>query len=283
VAKWIALSARSNNCLNLETVCYSAGVDRVILVNSGRRLAVLGPFTIADMLERAIADERSLSLASAPAYVLRQDSPGGAVRYAVVLGQALGRRALMDLLYTLAPYKAHGPDRFARVLDNWRLHDRAMTSSGSANLLLQHANSLKLSWQAFAQHRDRFIAAFEDQTENTRLVPVITWEKSPGGARSWQFDDLDRSLVEAIDAAVPVAKGLNGSERAQLDALVGLVTIPYFLVELRKSWRAWQPLVKNGKSNYVGPASVPVVALMHRRAILNSGFIRAIEALVAGT
>ena len=31
----------------------------------------------------------------------------------------------MDLLYTLAPYKAHGPDRFARVLDNWALYDRA--------------------------------------------------------------------------------------------------------------------------------------------------------------
>jgi hypothetical protein len=35
--------------------------------------------------------------------------------------------------------------------------------------------------------------------------------------------------------------------------------------------------VKDGKSNYIGPASVPVVALKHRRALLNSIFIKSVE------
>ena len=82
-------------------------------------MKVLGPTTPEDLVGRGLTDELSLSLAHAPAHGARQDLDDGTVRYALLLGQALGRRALMDLLYTLAPYKAHGPDRFARVLDNW--------------------------------------------------------------------------------------------------------------------------------------------------------------------
>jgi hypothetical protein len=62
-----------------------------------------------------------------------------------------------------------------------------------------------------------------------------------------------------------------------MDTLLGLVTLPYFQRELSKNWPAWRPLVKAGKSNYVGPASVPVMALMHRRALLNSAFVGAAE------
>jgi hypothetical protein len=241
---------------------------------------VLGPVTVADLAGREVSDERSLSLAQTPAYIARHDRGGGEAQYTVVLGEALGRRGLMDLLYTIAPYKAHGPDRFARVLDNWRLHDRAKTSSGSESLLLQHANSLKLSWHEFAKHRELFIAIFEDESENTRVLPVVTWEKSPDGARKWRFDGLDRALVDTLGSSVPILCGLHESAQTELDSLVGLVTLPYFLPELRKNWRAWQPLVKNGKSNYIGPASMAVVCLMHRRALLNSAFIRSAEVCI---
>ena len=243
----------------------------------GDRLKVVGPATIPRFVGREVEDDGTLTLCKAPAYVVRHVGEDGDARYAVVLGQALGRRALMDLLYTIAPYKAHGPDRFARVLDNWRLHDRAKTSSGSENLLLQHANSLKLSWHEFTRHRDLFIAIFEDETENTRVVPILTWEKSPGAIRKWRFNDLDRNLVQTLGQSVTILRGLDGEGQPEVDALVGLVTIPYFLPELRKNWAAWQPLVKNGKSNYIGPASMPVVSLMHRRALLNSAFIRNAE------
>ena len=72
---------------------------------------------------------------------------------------------------------------------------------------------------------------------------------------------------------------IPGSEApAQMDALLGLVTVPYLLPELRKNWPAWKPLVKDGKSNYIGPASVPMMALLHQRALLNSALVRSAEA-----
>ena len=52
----------------------------------------------------------------------------------------------------------------------------------------------------------------------------------------------------------------------------------YLLPELRKNWPAWKPLVKDGKSNYIGPASVPMMALLHQRALLNSALVRSAEA-----
>jgi hypothetical protein len=63
------------------------------------------------------------------------------------------------------------------------------------------------------------------------------------------------------------------------DSVAGLVTLVYLQPRLAKGWPAWKPLVRGGKSNYIGPASVPMMALLHRRAILNSPFLRAVEAL----
>lgn len=237
----------------------------------------LASITIPRLIGRDMQDEGSLRLSEAPAFLVRQDRGGGQIGYAVVIGEALGRRALMDLLYTLAPYKAHGPDRFARVLDNWHLHDRALTSSPSMNLFLQHAKSLKFSWQVFAKHRDLFMEILADDAEEKRALPVVTWERSPGAARRWHFDPLTPALAEVLEDSVPVLRDHGRTGKPEIDALVGLITIPYFLPGLRKHWQAWQPLVKNGKSNYIGPASVPVVALIHRRALLNSAFIRRAE------
>jgi hypothetical protein len=243
---------------------------------------VQGPVTVAGLVGRELSDERSLTLVQAPAYVVRRGLEAGGVGYALVLGEALGRRGLMDLLYTIAPYKAHGPDRFARVLDNWGIFDRAKTNSASENLFQQHVKSLKSNWEIFGQHRDLFVTIFEDQSEAAKVVPILTWEKSPAGVRKWRFDELEAALVDALDGAVPILGGTDGPARPQLDALMGLVTIPYFLGEVRKNWAAWQPLVKDGKSNYIGPASMFVVALRHRRALLNSVLIRSAEEYIDG-
>src|SRR5688572_11211881 len=244
-------------------------------------MKLLGPTTPEDFVGRPLADELSLSLCHAPAHGVRQDLDDGTVRYALVLGQALGRRALMDLLYTLAPYKAHGPDRFARVLDNWALHDRAAGANSGASLALValHAQSLKLSWQVFTEHRPLFFSIFADQTESTRAVPLLTWERNTAGTRRWQFAAPEASLLQMLLAAGAVP---DAETQPQLDAVLGLVTVPYFLPELRKTWKAWQPLVKNGKSNYIGPASVPMICLLHRRALLNSTLVRSAEAWLDG-
>jgi hypothetical protein len=240
---------------------------------------VIGPIAIPDLIGRELTDERELSLAREPAYLARHERDDGEVLFAVVLGAPLVRRTLMDLLYVLAPYKAHGPDRFARVIDNWHLHDRALTSSGSENLLRQHAKSLKFSWHEFARHRQLFISMFEDSSESVRVLPVVTWVKNQAGTRRWEFGALDAALLRLLQASVPILRD-DQAPRLQLNSLLGLVTIPYFSPELHKNWRAWQPLEKNGKSNYIGPASVPVVALMHRRALLTSAFVKAAEARI---
>ncbi len=247
-------------------------------INSEGLFEILGPVQVPGVAR----GEGDLAPSLSPAYILKRDLGSGTVRYAVILGEGLGRRGLMDLLYALAPYKSHGPDCFARVLDNWRLHDRALTSSGSENLLRQHADSLKLSWQVFTSHRDVFVEVFEDETESTRVVPVITWEKGQNAARGWNLDVLDNTFVSFIQGSIPMFKQRDGSG-LRMDSLVGLISIPYFLPKLHRNWRPWQSLVRNGKSNYVGPASVPVVALMHRRAILNSRIILAAEELAFET
>ena len=91
---------------------------------------------------------------------------------------------------------------------------------------------------------------------------------------TFEFDSPDDALVQALDSAGAIP---HGDHTPELNALLGLVTVPYFLPELRKNWPAWRPLVKDGKSNYIGPASVPMMALMHQRALLNSVFVRAAE------
>ena len=242
-------------------------------------LRVSGPITIPSMLSRDFTDERTLALGRSPAYVVRQDHSDASAHYTVVIGAGLGCRALMDLLYTLAPYKAHGPDRFPRVLDNWRIHDRARTSSASASLLLQHANALKFSWHEFARHRDLFVRILEDQTESRRALPIVSWSKDATGRRSWRLGPPDDALSQTIAELIPGLMTSGAPQAPVPDALAGLVTIPYFLPQLRQRWPAWRPLVKDGKSNYIGPASVPVIALTHRRALLNSPFTHTAEAL----
>ena len=217
----------------------------------------------------------SLGLEDAPVVLVRRPKQGGTENY-LMLDTTLGRRRLMDLLFALAPYKAHGPDRFGRVLDNWGIFDRAKTGGGaSSNLFMQHVKALGTHWRAFEQHRDLFMRVFEDQTEGTRIVPVVAWQTSPSGTRRLLADtaDVESTLAASLSAENAAPKTLY------FDTLVGLVTVPYLQPELIRRWPAWRPLVKGGKSNYIGPASVPIMALMHRRALLNSGLIRAVEAL----
>lgn len=237
-------------------------------------LEVRGPVTVSSLLPGELSDERNIGLPSARCHIIRQDSDGR-VLYALLIDAPLDRRRLMDVLFAVAPYKAHGPDRFSRVLDNWALFERAKTSDGSANLMLEHAKSLNFSWQEFERHRDVFAGVLQDQSGERRVLPLISWSTGADGKRRWEFDEPDPPLSATLAELRPTA----GGER--LDALAGLVTLPYLLPELSKGWPAWQPLKKGGKSNYIGPASVPVMALMHRRALLNSALIQAAEAYAA--
>jgi hypothetical protein len=219
---------------------------------------------IADLTGSRVPDE--LHLEDANAVILRH-ADDGSTRYVAALDTPLGRRALMDVLYALAPYKAHGPDRFSRVLDNWQIYDRALTGGGASNSLFQqHVKGLGDNWRIFAEHRAAFMSTFADTSETYRVAPVVSWETTADGKRRWLLDSIDTSPFQA-------------SSVLHYDSLVGLVMLAYLQPALTKSWPAWRPLIKGGKSNYIGPASVPMMALLHRRSILNSRFIHAVEAV----
>ena len=233
---------------------------------------VRGPLSVDSLMPAQIDDERRFLLASAPFYIFRQHLDNRTL-YSILMDAPLDRRGLMDLLFTVAPYKAHGPDRFSRVLDNWALFDRAKTSATSESLMLEHAKSLRFSWQEFERHRDAFSGVLHGQTQS--VLPLIAWSNTALGRRRWEFSAPDPELLREIQEVRP------GTTGEQLDTLVGLVAIPYLLPELCSKWRAWRPLVKGGKSNYIGPASVPVMALLNRQALLKSALIQRAEAYVA--
>ena len=237
--------------------------------------------SLSALVGSVIEDYGVLTLAEATAYASVRDIGNGASEYALLIGRSLGRRALMDLLYSVAPYKAHGPDRFARVLDNWRLHDRAKTSTASESLLLQHSLSLKANWEVFAAHRNLFIEVLEDLTETVRVVPFLSWTKDRNGRRRWKLPTPTLSFEELAVADSDLSR-LASEGKSTLDALVGLVTVPYLFPRLRANWPQWQPLVRGGKSNYVGPASSAMISLQHRRALLNCPLVVRTEAFTGG-
>jgi len=243
---------------------------------------VIGPLTIAELTNRKYSDLFSLQFASAPVLVSGETSTlSGLSQFCVLLGEALGRRKLMDLLYILAPYKAHGPDRFARVLDNWGIIDRAKNSSTSLNLLQRHSKSLRRPWRLFEQHREAFAAVLGDTSEARSLIPVLVWAKDTFGRRAWRFDGLDEDLEAKLKALLGGALASTKDQERRLDTVAGLVTLPYFYEELHLDWPAWKPLEPEGKSNYVGLASVPMMALLSRGRLMEAPLISAVEALFA--
>jgi hypothetical protein len=236
---------------------------------------VFGPTTPGRILGKSVDGPDGLSIASAPAFVIKSQPRPGLAQYVVLIDRRLSRRGLMDLLFAMAPYKAHGPDSFNRLLDNWRIFERAETSSGSMSLWMNHADSLGGSWRIFAEHRRPFLQVLEDRTEQQSLTPVIRWDNTKG-RRSLRFGGLTPSETALLNRLANETEA--APEDQAFDPLLGFLVIPYLVPELRKNWPAWKPLVKGGKSNYIGPASVPVMALLHRSPILRSDFIRAAEA-----
>jgi hypothetical protein len=233
--------------------------------------------TPAALLPDHIENEDGLSLWQAPLQVWRFDRQPDGREYLGVIGASLGRRGLMDFLAAIAPYKGRGLDDFSGVLDDWYLHDRALTSAPSEKLFRDHLESLRDDWIEFTRHRSLFVAVMEDRSEMTRLVPVLRWETPKDGARRWLYDSLtpdeDQVVRDAIGLVAPAGATVT------LSPLAGFLSVLYFLPELTLGWPEWKPLAVEGKSNYMGPAQVPVLALLNKRASLDSVFIARLEAL----
>ena len=234
------------------------------------------PLTVRRLLTRPPEDQLRLDLTGAPLLIGKRDLEPSASEYTVVIDTRLSRRGLMDLLFSIAPYKAHGPDDFNGVLDDWRLFERAATGGASETLLRQHMQGLRGHWQEFGRHCPLFIEVLEDRTETTFMVPVLRWRKDRARIRDWYFRPLSPADVDGLgDLAGP---GLDSADAAAFNPLLGFVTLPYFQPQLRRRWPEWRHLDRDGKSNIMGPAQVPVLALLHRRALINSELVARCEA-----
>ncbi|HWC30175.1 MAG TPA: hypothetical protein VG845_08850, partial [Dehalococcoidia bacterium] len=236
--------------------------------------------TPAELLRRDTAGDDGLSLWRASLCVWRYSASPAGNEYVACIAESLGRRGLMDFLAAIAPYKGRGLDDFSGVLDDWYLHDRALAGGASEKLLEEHMQSLRDDWLEFGRHRRLFIDILEDRSEATRLVPVLRWSRHPEGARQWLFDALEPVQEAAVrDALGPMAPT---DAVVTLSPLAGFLSVLYFLPELTEGWPEWKPLAAEGKSNYMGPAQVPVLALLNKAASLDSVFVERCESLTDG-
>ena len=108
------------------------------------------------------------------------------------------------------------------------------------------------------------------------MIPYLSWTRDRTGRRAWRFPSPQFN-VEDQPALHPELAAVGGGGNGVLDALVGLVTVPYLFPRLSSGWPQWRPLVSGGKSNYIGPASAPMISLLHRRALLNSPLVARTE------
>jgi hypothetical protein len=212
--------------------------------------------------------------------VWRYDAGRSGHEYLACIGESLGRRGLMDFLAAIAPYKGRGLDDFSGVLDDWYLHDRALAGGASEKLLQEHMQSLRDDWLEFGRHRRLFVDILEDRTEATRLVPILRWQRLADGTRRWLFDALEPDQEDAVRGML--SPMLVTELPSMLSPLAGFLSVLYFLPETTHGWPEWKPLVAEGKSNYMGPAQVPVLALLNKAASLDSIFIERCEALADG-
>ena len=226
---------------------------------------------------QSIETADGLSLWQARIYVWRYDADPSGHEYVACIAESLGRRGLMDFLAAIAPYKGRGLDDFSGVLDDWYLHDRAMSGGASEKLFREHMDSLRDDWLEFTRHRRLLVDIMEDRSENTRLVPVLRWHTTPDGTRRWLFDRPEPHQEEAVRAAMSPEGPVDA--HVSLSTLAGFLSVLYFQPELTEGWPEWKPLSPEGKSNYMGPAQVPVLALLNKDRLLPNPLTEGLEAL----
>lgn len=244
-----------------------------------------GPVRLGDLLAGSglrpfSADGQGSSppLLEARAHLRFREPVPGRTRYTLVIEQVLDRRGLMDLLFAIAPYKAHGPDDFDGVLDDWRLPDRAAQDGGaSLKLLMEHAQALRQHWRRFFRHLRAFAAVLEDRSGGTFLVPAVRWRSDASGARRWDFAFPDEAEAAVLRQGLSLPAELPADPRV-FDPLAGFLVVVCLQPELTRRWPRFKPLVPEGKGNFMGPAQVPVLALTRRRSLLRNQVLPAVEA-----
>lgn len=112
------------------------------------------------------------------------------------------------------------------------------------------------------------------------IVPLLHWTssvKTDSGevTRNWEMSFEESPDLE--NAVHPLAKNhsMAGEEdyMRRFNPLVGMLALPYFSAELRERWPKYVGLPGVRRKQAMGPAQVPVLALIRQRELLDEEFI----------
>jgi len=117
-----------------------------------------------------------------------------------------------------------------------------------------------------------------DRFDSRFLLPVLRWLRV-GQTRRWLLDPIEDAHEALLAKATGRDLGDFEAGRPAGEPIAGLLAVPYFLPRLTRSWPKMKSLTPEGRGHFRGPAQVPVLALIHRRALLNSAFVKAAESL----
>lgn len=197
------------------------------------------------------------------------------------------RRHLLNT-YSISPEATYIPDSTPPgfIYKNNTFEDVHMQPIGEGKVLIQAGNFLKAETVLKKDEYGRLLGwrFIPESVQTTNcVIPAIRWEKDSTGKRRFNFDSLDESfLAHSMSLMGEVPEGLT-FDAQRFNTLVGLLAVAYLVPELRKRWPKDQSLVKEGRTNFMGPAQVPVLALQRSGQILRSEFFDRAEAYLEST
>lgn len=125
----------------------------------------------------------------------------------------------------------------------------------------------------------RYVVLDHDTLRRKYFVkPLLHWRKSENGERTWDFDFLSRNQLPSQISELVDKDTLSEEDRdPRLNPLAGLISIAYFSPDIVKQWPAQVGLPGGRYSQTMGPAQVPVLAMMRSNDLLNSEFLANLE------
>ena len=101
-------------------------------------------------------------------------------------------------------------------------------------------------------------------TDGPEITPRIAWTRDKNGKREFVFE-----------RGVHIGQNLGFS-----DGVLGVLAVAYFSPELRAEWPERMG-IRGSRNQFMGPAQVPVLALMRSKQLLKTDFVEAVESIAA--
>jgi hypothetical protein len=101
-----------------------------------------------------------------------------------------------------------------------------------------------------------------------RVIPFVTI--SP--AITWVQGSENRKFI--------LERRTSHTNFQRVDGVLGVLAVAYFSPDIRAGWREYLP-IRNSREQVMGPAQVPVLALMRKAQLLKSRFVETAETLAS--